>query len=202
MILWDNTKQTVELRSIVESGVNIWDFDYPSFYQGDEKKRFEKKVIDHFYFRQIGQETVGRFLHVFRSRINDIMPWYVKLYETIKIMDGLEDPFGNLDVTETFEQETTGTSESTSDSRNEKRFSNTPQGSIDNLDDYLTEATVDDGNQSDTGSTTGTMKYTHHRKGNQGVNTYAHDMLEYRETLVNIDLMIMNELEDLFLLLY
>ena len=47
MILWDNTKQTVELRSIVESGVNIWDFDYPSFYQGEEKKRFEKKVIDH-----------------------------------------------------------------------------------------------------------------------------------------------------------
>lgn len=184
--MWDNTKQTVELHSIVESGVNIWDFDYPSFYQGEEKKRFEQKVIDHFYFRQIGQETVGRFLHVFRSRINDIMPWYVKLYDTVKIMDDLEDPFGNLDVTETFRQET-----SANDTR---KFSNTPQGSIDNLDNYLTEATVDENG--------GTMEYTHHRKGNQGVNTYAHDMLEYRETLINIDLMIMNELEDLFLLLY
>ena len=75
-----NSKLTVELGEIVEKGVDIWGFDYPSFYEGEEKTAFEKKVIDHFYFRQIGQETVGRFLHYFRARVREIMPYYIKVY--------------------------------------------------------------------------------------------------------------------------
>ena len=45
MMMYDNTKVTLELREIVKSGINIWDFDYPSFYQGEQKTRFEKKVL-------------------------------------------------------------------------------------------------------------------------------------------------------------
>ena len=56
-----NTKITVELRELIESGVKLWDFDYPSYYEGDEKLAFEQKVIDHYYFRQIGQ------VHLWRS---------------------------------------------------------------------------------------------------------------------------------------
>ena len=48
-----NTKVTVELGDIVESGVDIWAFEYDSYYQGDAKTAFEQKVIDHFRFRQI-----------------------------------------------------------------------------------------------------------------------------------------------------
>ena len=36
----NTSKLTLELRDIVDNGVNsvdIWDFDYPSFYEGDEK---------------------------------------------------------------------------------------------------------------------------------------------------------------------
>ena len=77
---YENTKVTLELREIIESGINIWDFDYPSYYQGDKKAEFEMKVIDHYYFRQIGQETVGRFLHYFRSKIREIMPLYIQRY--------------------------------------------------------------------------------------------------------------------------
>lgn len=254
MFLWDNTKVTVELRELIESGIKVWDFDYPSFYEGSEKQTFEQKVIDHYYFRQIGQETPARWLHYFRARIREIMPYYKQLYETVKIMEALEDPFGNLDVTETFEQtssdssettstgssssSSTGTSEVTSDTEegstierddsNTRKFSNTPQGSITNLDNYLTEATVEtvastqnedktgtttttgsneasdeaETSATSTGSSTGTVTHTLHRKGNQGVNTYAHDMKEYREILLNIDMMIINELNDLFLMIY
>lgn len=311
MLLYDNSKVTVELREIVESGVNIWDFEYNGFYTGDEKTAFERKVIDHYYFRQIGQETVGRWLHMFRTRVKEIMPYYVQLYGTVKIMEGLEDPFANLDVTETFEQQTsgtrdsessgsssgevTGTNNSTTDTENSgstssesenesednvtgsstatktaektannthseedtRLFSNTPQGDVSNLfDGYLTEATKDSrahedentesvseeasesntektthtgsstttASSSDTGkatttgtttetstgsstatgteTSTGTVTHTLHRKGNQGVNTYAHDMLEYRRTLLNIDMLVIAELKDLFLQVY
>lgn len=271
---YDNTQVTVELREIVESGVNIWDFDYPTFYTGDAKTAFEKKVIDHYYFRQIGQETVGRWLHYFRARMREIMPYYIQLYGTVKIMEALPNPFDNVDVTETYTEERTGTTsgtttneaqtnrtgktttEATSSTENTgtssgedkttathteehtRKFSNTPQGSISNLDSYLTEAnveTADDGDtqtvnssantsassegtasgeenvtgeettsgtQTDSGTQTEHIEHTYTKKGNQGVNTYAHDMLEYRQTLINIDMQIINELKDLFLMVY
>lgn len=228
--LESTSKLTLELREVIAGGVNLWDFDYPSYYKGDEKTAFEQKVIDHYYFRQIGQETVGRFKHMFRAKIREIMPYYVDLYKSVEIMHSIEDPFGNVDITETFEQETTGstTGETTvnqTDNRNESntvtdikehRFSNTPQGSIENLEKYLTEAAIDDGEITTTltseggsnsdGSTSsessGTVKHTLHRKGNHGVNTYAHDMIEFRQSIINVDMMVIKELNELFLGVY
>lgn len=238
MLNWYNSKVTLELNDLIESGCNPWAFEYPSYYQGEEKAAFEQKVLDHYRFRQIGQETPGRWLHYFRTRIKEIMPYYIQLYKSQELMESLDDPFGNVNVTETFEQTTTGEHQASSTSKdtgniattnaqlttnetdNTRRFSNTPQGSIDNLDNYLTEATRENNNNSETvegdttassenngqtsnqGSETGTVKHTLTRKGNQGVNTYAHDMKELRETFLNIDMMIINELKDLFLMVY
>lgn len=219
--LFRTTKLTVELREIVDNGdnsVDIWAFDYPSYYKGAEKKAFERKVIDHFYFRQIGQETVGRWLHYFRTKIREIMPLYIQRYESEALMKGIDDPFGNVDITETFVQETIGNtttanrgrSTDTQSGSSEHRFSKTPQGAIENLDRYMSEASRDNNNNNNivdseaSGSTDSTGKVTHTftKKGNQGVNTYAHDMLELRETFLNIDLEIIDELEELFLGVY
>lgn len=244
--LYNTTKLTLELRDIVENGTDIWDFDYPSYYEGEKKKEFEQKVIDHFYFRQIGQETVGRWLHYFRTRIREIMPYYIQLYKTVEIMNNIEDPFGNVDIVETFEEETTGSASgstsgqssatsdttstgSSSDNKQSSedrihKFSNTPQGSISNLDTYMTEGSIDDNGSTENieSSSTGTSNsesastsssdsqsessgYTKHtmtKKGNQGVNTYAHDMIEFRNSIIEVDMMIINQLQDLFLGVY
>ena len=99
---FSNTKVTLELRELVENGVDLWDFEYPSYYTGDEKKAFEKKVIDHYYFRQIGQETVGRFLHYFRARIREIMPFYIQRYKSCEWLDKIEDPLESYNLTEEY----------------------------------------------------------------------------------------------------
>lgn len=230
MLNYDNTGVTVELGEIVDSGVDIWAFNYPTYYKGAEKEAFEQKVIDHYRFRQIGQETPGRWLHYFRTRMREIMPYYIQLYESQALMQSIEDPFGNVDIVETFEQTTTGkamtedsansntTSESShiANNGNTRKFSNTPQGKLSNLDNYLTEATVEDmsADEADTAEvyadtaatgrtdTEGKTSHTLTRKGNQGVNTYAHDMKELRETFLNIDMQIIRELNDLFLGVY
>lgn len=208
--MYDTSKLTVELREIVDSGVDIWDFDYPSYYEGEKRREFEQLVIDHYATRQIGQETVGRWLHMFRTRIREIMPYYIQLYKSQALMDSIEDPFGNVDITETFEQTTTGQSSSeTSGSQNSDsltKFHDTPQGTVANLDDHLTSATKVNSQGSDSSESSsessGTVKHTFTKKGNQGVNTYAHDMQELRKTFLNIDLQIINELKDLFLQVY
>ena len=191
--MWQTTKLTVELGQIVDNvdnPVDIWDFEYPSYYKGEEKKAFERKVIDHYYFRQIGQETVGRFLKMFRSRIRDIMPYYIQLYESEKYMKEIDDPFATVDFTETFESESSGTAE------REHKFSDTPQGSITNLENYMSQASKDND------VSTGNVKHTLTKKGAMGVTTFGHDMIEYRQSFLNIDLMIINDLNDLFLGVY
>lgn len=231
---YSTTKLTPELRELVENGIDIWAFDYDGFYEGEAKAAFEKKVVDHYYFRQIGQETIGRFLHYFRARVREIMPYYKQLYKTIQIMDAIEDPFGNIDVTETFEQTSTNrgsssgkvdssttssgdTSVDTSDEHT-NRFSDSPAGAISNIDNYLTTAARDNttgstdttmNNESTSESSSeseseneSTVRHTFRKIGNQGVNTYAHDMVEFRQTLLNIDAMFINDLNDLFLRVY
>ena len=55
-----------------------------------------------------------------------------------------------------------------------------------------------------TNQSSATTEHTLKRKGNQGVNTYAHDMLEFRELIKNIELEIINHprIQELFMLVY
>lgn len=218
---YDNTGVTVELREIVESGVNIWDFDYPVprasiDYNGKtcmvdfDKATFEKKIVDHFYFRQIGQETVGRWLHYFRTRIREIMPYFVQLYEFDAKFRNIDDPLESYNLVETFRQEHDNSGSSSSE-RSEtigstRKFSNTPQGSISNLDAYMTEATQEDGNGSGnmSGTTTdkGTTEHTLTKRGNIGVQPLGGEVENIRNAFINIDQMVINELNDLFLQVY
>ena len=59
----------------------IFDFDYPIF---DETYRsvLENKILRHFYLREICAETVGVWKHFLDMRMNEIMPYYNKLYES------------------------------------------------------------------------------------------------------------------------
>lgn len=229
----ETTRLTIELRDIVDNGensVDIFDFEYPCFYEGEAKKAFEQKIIDHYYFRQIGSETVGRFLHQFRTKMREIMPYYNQLYESEKFMKDIEDPFATVDYTETYEETSTGESSGTSssssqassnDSRTlledrEHKLSNTPQGSIENLDKYMTEASVDDnmttdsgessssgsGETTSSGTSSGTVRHTLTKKGAMGVTTFGHDMIEYRQSFLNIDMEVIRELNCLFLGVY
>ena len=234
---YDNTGVTVELGEIVASGVDIWAFDYPVpaqvvEYNGKtakvpfDKKVLEQKIIDHYRFRQIGQETVGRWLHYFQTRMREIMPYYVQLYEFEAKWFNVDDPLESYNLTETFEQDTkgtgklTGTSSGTSSGSNEEnsekltKFSDTPQGSIDNLDNYLTTATQETGkltgtssgtstgNTSQASEDTGKTTHTLTRKGNIGVQPLGGEVQNIRDAFINIDQMVINELKDLFLQVY
>jgi hypothetical protein len=77
-------KYTVELREIVKSGLNIFDFEY-EFYDVTKKADFEKKFINHFYFKEIGSETVGRFMHFLKCKCDETLPFYNMLFRTALI---------------------------------------------------------------------------------------------------------------------
>ena len=91
------TKYTIELRSIVESGIRIFDFNYP-FYDENKRHEFEEHFIRHFYFREIGSETIDRFKHYLEDKMITVFPYYNKLFETTLVEYDLTN---NYNVTET-----------------------------------------------------------------------------------------------------
>lgn len=73
---YDSVDEVIE-----NSRAKIFDFKYPIF---DEsyRKVLETKILLHYYTREICEETVGLWKLRLKSKMNEIMPYYNKLYES------------------------------------------------------------------------------------------------------------------------
>ena len=235
MLNQSTTRLTVELGELIENGFELFNFDYPSYYKDAEKLAFEQKIIDHYYFRQIGQETPQRFRHYLKCKLREIMPYYIQRYESVALMaegiksgeinplenysmmeEGTNSESANAKRTGSGTTSMTGSGEVTNTKNGAQKFSDTPQNNLSNLDNYLTNATVNDenehsqssetknGTQSETNTeeSTGNGSHTLTRRGNIGVTTYAQMLEGYRQSFINVDMEIIEELNCLFLGVY
>lgn len=111
---------TTQLRWLVEN-TPTFDFglqDYPLFVfkninQGiDYRKHLNDKIIEHYYFREIGFETPALFKRFLNRKLNEIMPYYNQLYESVDIEFN---PLWNVDLTESFTHTVSDDGTTTSD---------------------------------------------------------------------------------------
>ena len=216
-------------KIIAESREKIFDFSYPIF-DPDYKSVLETKILRHYYTREIGLETVGLWKHFLNMRLNEIMPYYNKMYES-QLLEF--NPLYNVKYDTTHKGSASGnssdtgkTTEDIADTRNTNRnstgdtldkFSDTPQGSVENLknDTYLTTArqieNTDNAQENEgynrdrsvnvknSGKYSNTDEYLRHVEGNNGSRTFSELLMQYRETFLNIDMLIIDELNDLFM---
>lgn len=66
---------------ISKSAPLIFDFDYPIFDE-NYKIPLEKKIIRHYYLREIGFETLGIWKLKLNDKLNEIMPYFNQLYKS------------------------------------------------------------------------------------------------------------------------
>lgn len=216
----------------------VFNFDFPIF---DENYRqvLCKKILKHYYTREIAHETVGRWKLALNAKLNEIMPYYNQLYKS----ELLEfNPFYDIDLTRSREGSGTsnrtsnnteinsGTSKnvssgsSTNNTDTLNRFSDTPQNSMDtqgiadgvplttvtkvNEDNTTSNESTDTLTRNDnkTGSGTeninNTDKYIETVKGKQGTENYSSLLKKFRETFLNIDMMIIEDCSDCFFTLW
>lgn len=240
------SKYTTQLRWIVEQigdGLEVPDGQeyadavykyiglskYPIF---DEsyRKPLNDKIIDHFFFREIGFETAAQFAFYLKRTMNEIMPKYNKLYQAQLTMDS-EHPLSDYvrhkdeeweahvddDSTSTSNTDTAENSTSSGSTHDRNVYQDTPMSllsnvgspSIENLD-YATNVTYDDSTSNATSSRTGSNDTegsterdrddvgtrTHDEYGNN--RSWASLMKEFADDWVNIDMMVIGDLEDLF----
>ncbi|MBO5713124.1 MAG: hypothetical protein J6R88_02840 [Clostridia bacterium] len=188
-----NSQTTLELRHFIEGGAILFDPNdkYP-IWKEEHRAVLEKKIIEHYYNQQIGFETFGRFKFELNVKMREIMPYYVDIYKTTQYD---YNPIENYAMQEEFEDSSKTNTKNSSNSL--EKFSDTPMSSIDNLDDHLTNATRND--HKGTADGTSDNKHKGWRKGNIGVTTSQQMIEQERKITLNLDVMIINELQTLFL---
>ena len=198
----------------------IFDSQIPIFDENYKGPLFTK-ILRHYYTREIAFETFGLWQLHLNNKMFEIMPYYNQLYLSSKIEF---DPLGNYDLTRTVIR--TGTDDTSAISKktenldntlnqNTKQgFSRTPQGTLANVENnsYLAEATIDTfsanskSNRDNSGNETKNRDYdetiTETIKGKNSQISNAEILQKYRQTFLNIDLQIINELETLFFSLW
>ena len=207
------SKYTMELNQLVNAlDFNLFDFDY-NLYDNELKSAFEKKFIDHFYFYEIGSTPIARFKKALQIKLNDIFPYYKQLYQT-ELRSAEIDFMLNKDLKEQYTRELTGNSsvnQSSTSSSNDTSLNinnDAPQNKIDDLDKYMTSASKNtdnstmNSNGTNTAENNSTETYSLLSQGNIGVTSSAELLEKWRNVLINIDQMIFEECNDLFMLIY
>lgn len=186
--------------------------EYPLF---DESYRshLNDKIIDHFYFREIGFETAAQFAWYMRRTMNEIMPYYNEMYVAQAKMD---DPLTDISRNwrESWNQDIADTgnvkNQVNSTDNNRNVYQDTPMSllknsghpSIEGLD-YATNATYnDDVAKSDSTRTMDTNRNdvgwrVHEESGRN--HSQAALMKEYFDVFKNLDMEVIKDLENLFM---
>ena len=207
------SKNTIEINQLVNDlDFNLFDFDY-NLYDNELKSVFEKKFIDHFYFYEIGLTPIARFKKALQIKLNDIYPYFKQLYQTELRCNDI-DFMLNKDLKEQYTRELTGNSSvnqsSTSTTKDTSLNINndTPQNKIDDLDQFMTSASKNTDNSSmnsngtNSAENNSTETYSLVSQGNIGVTSSAELLEKWRNVLINIDQLIFQECNDLFMLIY
>lgn len=206
---------TLELGKISKS-IDIFDFDY-NFYTDDLsiKKEFEDKFTQEYYYHEIGFETIGRFKNRLRAKLNKIMPYYKQMYKTELEAQNINFLL-NKDLKETFERSVEGQSISTGNVNMNDNFinnnveSNIGQGnaSVSFEDGNVTNASKNTGNNTTSSNNETNDKSNQNEKtvlvsqGNIGITSSAELLQKWRDVIINIDELIMDDCWDLFMQIF
>lgn len=220
-------------NKIFTSKVSIFDENY--------RETICKKILKHYYLREISCETVGIWKLWMNTKLEEIMPYYNQLYESARLkfepfydtdykrtsdrtVASTESGSGNTSTSSTTDSTNQSTSSVNSSGKSTDKYADTPQGALTNVENgsYLTNARIVDEsgesttnvNGSDSVTISGTGESTSTGKkdtkddfdesvtGKVGTTSYSKMLAEYRETFLNIDMLVIDEFKDLFFTLW
>lgn len=181
---------------IFDSELEVFDENY--------KEVLFPKILMHYYTREIAFETVGLWILKLNTKMQEILPYYNQLYRS----ELLEfDPLHNFDLSrshvEQGEAKSNGTGSNTGNSI--YAFSDTPNGALTGViaGNYLSAASKTDNTSATTTGTTGNDSrfWQEIIKGNSGQN-FSKLLSDFRKTMLNIDMRVIDDLGDLFFKLW
>lgn len=216
---------TITIKTLIDNNFDFQLNDYPIF---DENYRntLNQNILYHYYENEIGFETAPLFRFYLKQKLNEIMPYYNELYKVQKKLIDENLLLNNVNITENLQgtntnnTSTSASSQSNSSnsgtSNNKNLFLDTPQGNeykgTINDTNYATNVTFDNNTSSNTiqdtssnsgtANVSGTNAYIKTIIGNNGAKFNIDVLNDIKNKLMNIDLLIINELNDLFMQIF
>lgn len=217
-----DVEETNDINKILsDTWAKVFDFDFPIFNE-NHKEELCKKILLHYYFREIGFETIGNWKIRLQMKMNEIMPYYNQLYKALDEEFSLaktreayieREYQGSYDFTGNSSTENADTVNLSSETNNTSKFLDTPQGGLDGIldSDYLTSATINSDENTQTTKNAGSSETNTKNQNNDEHTEIEHkygnfDILDnverYKAEIFNIDLRIIKDLNSLFMLLW
>lgn len=237
------SQYTTTIKRLIENDFNFGLNQYPIFSE-NYRGVLNAKILEEYFFREIGYDMPEMFANRLRHRLNMIMPKYNEMYklaqikfdpliDTIRKEEQKRDSKSKNKVQQTSEAAanstsgTTGeiTSKSTNGGNSLSVSSDTPanlitranldadfyannavrsensdnsEGSSKSRDNTETKSFSDSVNKTD-GSGESTEQFIISVSGLSGARSQTALLVEYRDSLINIDQMVISELSDLFM---
>lgn len=207
------SRYTTELRFIVQNTslgeVEGWfkDYELSDYLTAQEiaiindrgtwtKDKLASLIVQHYWMREIGLETVELFKHQAKVAMAEIMEEKAPLIYSASLQ---YDPLVNVDFTETYTENTS--QDGNADGLNVN--SDTPQGQISKSSILAGNYATSTGASEGTSHSEGTQTYTRKQKGNSGALTTAQALVrDYRKTIIMINRDIIKDLNPLFMNIY
>ena len=199
MVIW-MSKYTTELRYLIQSGFDLGLNDYPIF-EESYRSKLNEKILNHYYMREIGFETAGLFKRYLNVKMNEIMPYYNQLYLSAQIEF---DPLETYSTNEQYERETTGDNTSQDEGENKSLQNDTPMGSLQDpfSENYATTSQKTNATNTTKLNSSENEKYSRKLSGKNDSKSNSQLLMEYRQSFLNIDMLIIEELDVLFMQLW
>lgn len=207
---------TIELRNVLKmKDFELFDFDYP-ICDSSWKREFENLFKNYFYFYEIGAETIDRFKHNLKTRLRLIMPYYNELYKSTLFE---LDPLLSKKIKETYSDtresnstdKVTDNSISTSNTDNNDERVETDYPQHTNIEDDIP---TNKAKNSIRQNTKGKVDYSSNRNNIkkdlhdyerviEGFEGNQNELLKsYRQNIININKLLIEDLKILFILVY
>ena len=216
------SRYTIKIKNLIDNDFDFQLNKYPIFDE-DYRETLNNNILMHYYENEIGFETAPLFRLFLNQKMNEIMPYYNELYKIQRKLIDEKLLLNNVNISETLQGENNridtnnsgsksqSTNNGTSNSKN--LFQDTPQGEISQTDinaqKWATNITFDSNttnntiNDSSTSNSkvisNGENSYIKTIIGNNGGKFNIDILNDIKNNLMNIDLMIINDLNDLFM---
>ncbi len=186
-----------------EGRTTIFNFDYPLTNKINREK-FECMILNHFLMRRINFDTVLIFQIQLENKLNEIMPFYNKLFDSVDGWNIFEDEIHDLTSNTTTTDLTNSTNNINTSSDDDVRNSNMPQAQIDNVKDgsYLTNYTYSQSNSNSDSTSNSTSNGTNKNILHETRNRTPREKLEmynaFQNEIKNVYTLLFKDLEPLF----
>lgn len=189
--------EKTKIKDLASEGRSrFFNFDYP-LSENISRESFETNFLNHYMMRRIGTETFTAFQINLNAKLNEIMPYYNMMFDSLNGVDIMKE------ITKrqgTDNSDTTNTLENNSQTISDQRYSDTPQNKLTNVQDgsYVTEYNYNTNTDNSTSNGTASNDRVYEETITKTPTNKIQSLKEYQKEIKSIYTLIYDDLDDLF----